>query len=207
MKTSALSLLIIYSLACQRDDSRDNRAVKPEALVDAPPPAAASPADPTPAPQPVPRVEQRYERQAGWSSVSIRDSLPFCVFSSSAEHAAASFIGQVGKQTLRPDSRLTLGIFPNWCVNEACDQIPSLQCSVEREGKTLVLRSHYWGDRKDGSKCEGMTCRPIGAACETPALETGIHTIVYGDRRFELRIPSVLRSPCFGLEPSKRPKT
>lgn len=153
---------------------------------------------------PVPRVEQSYERKPGWGPVSREDELPICVFADAAAQLRATSVEHITKQTLRAKAKLTLGMYPDWCVNEACDQVPSLQCSVERVGASLIVHSKYWGDRRLGSSCEEMVCRPVAASCETPELEAGVYRLVYGSNSLELRLPGRLRNPCLGGTPRGR---
>jgi hypothetical protein len=165
---------------------------------------APAPVAPTPAAEPT-SAEPSGESpdslpKPGWSNVTIDQEVPICVFPSYAAHFEAKFLKDVKKQTLRADNTLVIGAFGPWCVNEGCDDIPSLQCFAERSGNTINVRTHYWGLRKDNSSCKGVVCRPVSAGCETPKLEAGTYTIVHGDKSYKLKIPSTLRSPCFGKE-------
>jgi hypothetical protein len=161
------------------------------------------PVAPLPAPAEKPDADVIPERgrfpKPGWSSVGVDNQSPLCVFADFEEHYNAKSIEQAEKQKLPAKHSVVMGVFAGWCVNEACDGLPSMQCSVKREGNVLIVRSRYWGYRKDGSSCEGegVPCRPVNAGCETPELEAGVYTVQHGERSFELRIPSVLRSPCF----------
>lgn len=213
MRARALALLTCWSLGCSDCDGpevqRPTRADEAAALQKAQPGVATGaeratgePGSATPSAEPARPVHPR----TGWSAVSIEDEVPLCFFAGHAERHAAEFVDQVESQELRANASVVIGAFAAWCVNEACDARPSLQCSVSRDGNTLVVRSRYWGERKDGATCEGMICRPITASCETPALEPGRYTVAHGDERVDLRIPSLLRSPCIGTEPRPAPK-
>jgi len=140
----------------------------------------------------------RYPRP-GWSKVTVDDTVPICVFPGFEEHFAAKFLPDVKKQKLLENAKVVIGAFGPWCINEACDDLPSLQCSVKREGNALVVKTHYWGYHKDGATCT-ETCREVTAGCESPVLEAGLYTIQHGDQSHELKIPSVLRNPCFGAK-------
>jgi hypothetical protein len=168
-------------------------------------PQPSAPSDPEALAAAEPEPAEQWPRP-GWHAVSVENDVPLCVFASHQARAQADFVEQAEKQKLRAGSSVVFGAFAGYCVNEACDDRPSLQCWVEREGKTLVVHSRYWGDRKDGAKCENVTCRPIIAGCETPPLEAGEYTVRHGDVRFQLRIPSELREPCFGTEPRSPPE-
>jgi hypothetical protein len=159
-------------------------------------PAPAAPKTPPPVPYPAP----------GWFKVLIRDQVPICVFTDYAAHHEAQFIEQVTKQKLSADASVVMGAFGPWCVNEACDDLPSLECAVKREGNTLVVSSRYWGTRKYGATCKDVVCRQVTAGCQTPPLEAGVYTVQHGERSFEFRVPGVLRSPCFGTEPLAPPE-
>jgi hypothetical protein len=121
------------------------------------------------------------------------------VFANFAEHNRTKFRKDAKKQTLRANAAVVFGAFAPGCVNETCDQLPTLQCLAERDGNTIVVQSQYYVDHKDGSTCTD-TCRPITAGGKTPILEAGKYTVRYGARTFELRIPSVLRAPCFKMD-------
>jgi hypothetical protein len=157
------------------------------------PPAAPGDAPAAPAAEAPPKPKWPKE---GFSEVTIVDRAPICVFESYRERGKAEFVDAAQRQKLRAGATVVFGAFAPWCVNEACDQRPSIQCQVEREGNTLVLHTKYWGDHKDGATCTD-NCRPILAGCETPELEAGRYTVQHGEQVFELKIPSVLRYPCF----------
>jgi hypothetical protein len=160
-----------------------------------PPQQPEPPAEPTA--EAVPAVDRL--TKPGWSKVTVDEQVPICVFSNFVAHEEPKFLKDVKKQRLEADSTLVIGAFGPWCVNEGCDDLPSLQCSIERSGDILRVRTHYWGYRKDGSRCGGP-CRQVTAGCETPKLEAGTYTIEHGTQTYKLKIPSTLKSPCFGKE-------
>ena len=121
-----------------------------------------------------------------------------CVFANERERGAALFLEQVRKQTLRANAPVTFGVFPPSCLNTACDDVPLLQCWVEREGSTLTVHSRFASVHKDSSSCS-EDCLEVDSACETPALAPGKYIVRYGDKQFELRVPSLVRTPCFQL--------
>jgi len=105
-------------------------------------------------------------------------------------------VAGIHEEYLRAGASVIFGAFPSWCVNEACDDRPSMQCWIEMQGKTIVVNTRFFGDHKDGSTCT-ETCRPVTAGCETPPLEAGTYTIQQGEQSWQLKIPGVLRKPCF----------
>ena len=204
---SALASAIVPAgLAGCGSDGCGGSSSQPEPVAPAPAPLTqpapapvvpAAPAEPTSA---EPAAESGDLIKPGWSKIAVDQEVPICVFPSYAAHFEAKFLKDVKKQSLRADNTLVVGAFGPWCVNEGCDDVPSLQCFAERSGNTINVRTHYWGLRKDASSCEGKVCRPVSAGCETPKLEAGTYTIVHGDKSYKLKIPSTLRSPCFGKE-------
>jgi hypothetical protein len=192
MRARAIALVGCWILGCGNCADR----AAPSAAEQAPALKQDEPVAPLPATPDAGPVKGEFP-QPGWSKVDADNQLPLCVFPGYEEHYGAQFLEQVEKQKLPANHSVVIGVYAGWCVNEACDGLPSLQCSIKREGNVLTLRSHYWGYRKNGSTCEGVPCRPVSAACETPSLEPGVYTVQHGERSFELRIPSVLRSPCY----------
>lgn len=182
--------------ACGKRDSAKSAEAAPQ-------PAPLTQAQPEPAPAPkepvIPERMAKYPKP-GWSKHVVDDQGPLCVFSGFADQELTKFPAEAKKQTLKANASVVMGSFAGWCVSEKCDDLPSLQCSVRREGDTLVVHTHYWGYRKDGSSCTNEICRPVSAGCETPPLEAGKYTIQHGDKSYPLKIPSVLRDPCFGVE-------
>lgn len=131
----------------------------------------------------------------GWSKQTLDDTLPLCVFSDAEAREAAQFIEQVKSPKLAANHSLVFGAFAPHCINEACDDLATLQCSVRREGTTLTVTAHYWAYHKEGSSCS-EECAEITAACETPPLEPGKYTVRYGNETYSLQVPSRLRAPC-----------
>jgi hypothetical protein len=160
-----------------------------------------SAAQPTATPA-TPSQRPTYPRP-GWSEIVLEDELPICVFPDYTARNAAPFIDQVKAQTLRAGSRLVFGAFAPACINPACDDAPTLQCWIDREGNTLVVHTRYFGYHKDGAKCTD-DCKRVIAGCETSELAAGSYTVRHGQRAFKLRVPGVLRSPCW--YPHQRPK-
>jgi hypothetical protein len=134
--------------------------------------------------------------KAGFSEVRVIDEAPLCVFPSYQEFRKVKFPEQAKEQTLQAGSKVVFGAFAPWCVNENCDQRPSLQCEAKVHGESIVVTSKYWGDHKDGAKCTS-NCRSITAGCPTPELKEGLYTVHHGKKQFELQIPTVLDKPCF----------
>ncbi|MEY4579439.1 MAG: hypothetical protein RL701_4142 [Pseudomonadota bacterium] len=157
------------------------KPVAQQALVVPTPPPAAAPA----------------ERAQGWDKIRIEDTSPLCVFSDHDARDAAPFVKDVVTQKLRANARVVFGTFARACIAEACDAIPTLQCWVDsEEPSTLVVHSRLSYEHKQGTTCT-EDCHPVVAGCETPALKAGKYTIKYGTQTFSLKVPSVLRAPCF----------
>ena len=78
------------------------------------------------------------------------DQVPLCVFESFVAREQATFLHEVKKQTLRADSSVVFGAFGPWCINEACDDRPSLQCRADLEEKTIVSCAHVLLRRPQG---------------------------------------------------------
>jgi hypothetical protein len=180
-----------------------------EPVAPAPAPLAVTEPPPPPAPAPEPVADAAAEpatpavdrlARPGWSKITLDEQVPICVFPGFVAHDQAKFLKDVKKQTLRADNPIVIGAFGPWCINEACDDLPSLQCFADRSGDTITVRTHFWGYRKDGSRCKGDVCRQVTAGCETPKLEAGTYKIQHGQRSYELKIPGTLRKPCFGKE-------
>ena len=197
-------LLIASAIGCGRGCGCASQDAEPG---DVPAPAALTPATTAPPPAPAEPVDaaalpdnQPFTPKPGWSKVVVDDQVPICVFTGFAAQFEAKFLKDAKKQVLKAGEPVVIGPYGPWCVHETCDDLPSLQCNVEREGNTLVVHSHYWGFHKNGAACTTETCRPVNAGCETPPLEAGKYTIQHGEQSFKLKIPSVLRSPCFGKE-------
>jgi hypothetical protein len=203
MRVRALTLLSCWLLGCSDCNRSDGPSAAP--IESAEQPAALAQDAPEPASPRPPEPDKPWPKP-GWTAISVDNDVPICVFADFAERHRAQSLEQVEPQKLRAGASVVMGAFGPWCVNEACDLRPSLQCAVARGGNTLTLRSRYWGDRKDGATCEGVPCRPITAGCETPALESGVYTVVHGERSFDFRVPGVLSSPCFGTEPRTPPE-
>ena len=126
----------------------------------------------------------------------MRETLPFCLFGDMREREAALHIEQVKKQTLKANQPVVFGVFGPWCLNKECDDLPMLECWVDKEGDdTLVLHSHFFSYHKDGAKC-GKDCLAIDAMCSSPDLAPGKYTIKHGDKTYPLQIPSSLKQPC-----------
>lgn len=162
------------------------------------------PKEPEPSPAPEPPKDKPssdfvgYPKE-GWTKMKLQDQTPLCVFSSVQEREKALFLNQVRKQTLKANETVWFGAYGPYCINPACDDLPTLQCLVDREGSTLKVQARYIGYHKDGSKCTD-DCKEVTAGCETPKLEPGTYTVQYGDNTYSLKIPSTLKDPCFKRE-------
>ena len=205
---------IVAALACglcgcgSHDDKKV--APTPAALNPSPPPLPEAPPPPAPATPPplaatqnpdvpyptVPSPDAVGYPKDGWSKLKLDDKVPLCVFASDLDRDKAPFLKQVPKKpSLKAGEPVTFGVYGPGCVQETCDQLPSLQCWVDREGNTLKVSSRYSAYHKDGSHCsEG--CREIHAGCPSPPLEAGKYTVQYGEKSWALRVPGAPRSAC-----------
>jgi hypothetical protein len=134
--------------------------------------------------------------RAGWSEVSVENTLPLCVFADEREREQIEAVAQVKKQVLRPDQPVVFGVFAPRCISPDCEELAALQCSVERSGNMLRLQTSYRGFHKDGTTCRDQ-CRAARAGCASPVLESGEYTLEYGGTQIPLKIPSALNMPCF----------
>lgn len=152
---------------------------------------------PTAPPRIVPSVRSDVEGfpKPGWTRYRFEDALPFCVFKDLYEAGTARFLRDVKKTKLAAGSAVTFGVYPPWCVHPTCDQVPSLQCNVERDGNTLIIHSQWYGYHKDKSVCTA-DCYPFAASCSTAPLEAGTYTVKHGKESIELRIPGAVTQPC-----------
>jgi hypothetical protein len=170
--------------------------VQPAAL------SSSTPAEPPSAPPPEaakakgPSEDFIGYPKEGWSKLKLQDTLPLCVFENPIERENAKLVDQVKQQKLKANQPVTFGAFGPYCINPECDDLPTLQCVVDREGNTLKVRARYIGYHKDGATCSDG-CREVTAGCDTPSLEPGKYTVQYGDNTYTLKIPSTLRDPCY----------
>lgn len=196
----ACAALACGLLACGKSEPPANSEPAPAAAPLAQEPAAPPPATPAPAPAPEPAPSRPRYPRPGWSKVTADDQGPLCVYSGFVDQELTKFSTDAKTQKLKANTSVVFGSFGPWCVHEACDDLPSLQCSTTREGNTLLVHTHYWGYRKDGASCGTEVCRPVTAGCETQPLEAGEYTVKHGENTFKLKIPSTLRKPCFELK-------
>ncbi len=82
------------------------------------------------------------------------------------------------------------------CIS-ACIQNEVASCSVSRSGTTLTVRSELsYDDPPDGEACIAV-CGSLTALCNSQRLPAGAYTIVHGNARHELAVPSTGVEPCF----------
>jgi hypothetical protein len=193
-----LALSLTAALSCTR------KIPEPEP-VPAPPAAlsTSAPAEPAAAPAPEPKRGPSEDfigyPKEGWSKLKLQDTLPLCVFENALERDNAKFVTQAKTQKLKANQPVTFGAYGPYCINPQCDDLPTLQCVVDREGNTLKVTARYIGYHKDGSTCSDE-CREVMAGCDTPSLEPGKYTVQYGDQTYALKIPSTLKDPCYKKE-------
>lgn len=144
-----------------------------------------------------PKSAAGQEVRRAWPRVALDDAAPLCVFADYDARAKAPFRKQAGKKlALRAGKTLVFGAYaPSACINEQCDDAPTLQCWVEQEGTTLTVRSRYRARHKTDSQCS-ENCREVTAGCPTEPLAAGTYTVKHGEKSITLKVPSVLRSSC-----------
>jgi hypothetical protein len=199
VRACALALLALALGGCGGCDEHEPAAPaeKPAALSQraaAPAPAPAAPEAPAPA-----TATKKAWPPVGFDRIEVNDQGPLCVFEDYIKQNPVPSAAEAQRQKLRANKSVVFGAWGPWCMHEDCDQGPSLECSVVRDGNTLTVHTHYWGYHKDGSTCT-KDCRKVAAACESPVLEAGTYTVKRGLKSYPLKIPSVLSSPCFERE-------
>ena len=135
----------------------------------------------------------------GFSKLSLVDRVPVCLFPSHKEHEKNPVFAKVKKQTLLADSKVVVGAFAPWCVNEKCDDVPTLQCWIDQEGNTLTVNTRYTAKRKKGTHCS-EPCRPVAAGCPSEDLPKGSYVLKYGEKTLEFKVPGAVRAPCIPAE-------
>ena len=168
----------------------ETQALQPAATPPPPPAAAPTPQQDAPSEHPT-----GYPR-AGWSKVSLQDTLPLCVFPNLTARAQAKTPADVKPSKLAAHASITFGAFGPSCIHESCDQLPTLQCYVEQDGMNLVVHTQYSGYHKDGSTCT-QDCRDVSASCDTEVLKAGTYTVKHGEKQYKLQLPSTPKAPCF----------
>lgn len=195
LKHVLCSLTLSAALGCNDKIPEPGFAQPAAAPVPAQPVEAKPSQPPVQQAEPVPPPKPPKPKE-GWSEQSLQDTLPLCLFGDVRAQERTQSMAQVGKQVLRADQPLVLGVFAPKCIHPDCDELSKLECSVERSGNILRLQTRYLGLHKDGSSCS-EDCRDVRARCETPVLEPGEYTLEYGGSQTPLKIPSVQNWPCF----------
>jgi hypothetical protein len=145
-------------------------------------------------------VIKRRGPDPGWSPLSLKDTLPICVFQNQIEREKAPFLKDVKPQKLSANSKVTFGVFGPGCLSDACDDRPMLQCWTERgEGdNTIVVKTRFFSFHKDGAQCT-ENCMDLDTACDTEMeLKPGKYTVRHGDKTYKLQVPGLVKDPCFG---------
>jgi hypothetical protein len=181
------SLCVTAAVGCKRKIPEPAAPVAVEAP--AAPAVPAAPVAPAAAPDPA-------KLQEGWVVDTMQNKLALCAFSDEGERVKAKAVEQVPKQVFRAEKSIVFGTFAPRCLNPSCDELSSLQCSVERSGNTLRLQTRYTGLHKDGAVCRDG-CREATARCESPVLEAGDYKIEYSGAEISLKIPTAMNNPCF----------
>lgn len=202
-----LGLCLLAIGGCNKSAEEPSAAIEaqPAALQQAAP-APASPAAPEPAPTPpqAPQQSQVIKRRGpdpGFSLLSLKDELPICLFSDLEAREKAPYLKDVKPQKLSANSPITFGVYGPGCLNEACDDRPTLQCWVELPGdNTIVVHSRFSSFHKEGSECT-EDCMDLDTACWSLApLKAGTYTVKHGDKTYKVKLPSNVKDPCFGAK-------
>jgi hypothetical protein len=183
----------------------------PEPAPAAPPPVApqpaalqqpAQPAQPEAA-APPPAAEQTIKRRGpapGFAQLSLKDTLPICVFPNMQERIKAPHLADVKPQKLAANSKVTFGVFGPGCLNAACDDRPMLQCWTEQDGETIVVKTRFSSFHNDSATCT-EECLELDTACDSQIeLKAGKkYTVRHGEKTYKLQTGTV-RDPCFGAK-------
>jgi hypothetical protein len=182
--------------------SKPALAAAPSAAPEPPPPPPAPAREPTAAEKVVSRPDPPGFPKEGWSKQVMVDApaLPLCVFSDYKTQWAVDFAKDAKKQKLSVDQPLVVGAYAPHCINEACDDVPSLQCQAKLEGNTVTVHTRFVTYHKEGASCD-KDCGVVKAACATPNLPAGEYVIQHGELAAKVKIPSVQRAPCLKLQP------
>ncbi|HEY2736185.1 MAG TPA: hypothetical protein VGI70_19440 [Polyangiales bacterium] len=194
------SWLVVAGLtcsACNRIPEPVPSNAEPPAQSASTPSAAAAPSNLAVPEQSVASRDGPGFPRPGWSKRVVEDGGPICAVETYAEVDRASSVDKARPQKFQAGMPIAFETYGPGCINEACVQLPTVQCVVEADGHTLVVHSRYNGYHKDGAICE-RDCRPVYAGCETPILQAGKYTVHYGPTTFQLKIPGKLQDPCFG---------
>jgi hypothetical protein len=201
MRAGIVSVLAVgLSLACSREHlparpaeptEKQAAELKPKAP-ETPQPAAAGP---LPVQQGASPDAPGFPKE-GWSKYSVTDEVPICLFVDEQTRWNKEQLEDVTEPPkLAADAPLTVGAYAPRCMNPECDELPSLQCSVKREGKLLTVTTRFYGYSKDGATCS-KPCSVVSAGCNTPPLERGTYTLVHGRKHMEVRVPSTPKVFC-----------
>jgi hypothetical protein len=170
-----------------------------EGLPDAPPPSAPEHA---PAPSSTRDGDGAVGTNAAdaganaWRQVSRKDDLPVCLFPNWLEWQKAEFMHQVKPSaSLRVGHAIHFGVYGPGCAAPECVRDPALQCWTEIEGNVVTLHTRYSAFENPEATCTS-DCLAVYAQCNTPQLGKGEYVVVYGDDKWKVRVPSVVRPAC-----------
>jgi hypothetical protein len=188
------------SLACACNRIPEPAPAEPQSAALQQQPEAPAQA-PAPEPPAEPETIKRRGPEPGWNPLSLKDTLPICVFPNMTEREKAPFLKDVKPQKLTANSKVTFGVFGPGCLSNACDDRPTLQCWTEQEGPdTIVVKTRFSSFHKEGAVCT-ENCLDLDTACESQTeLKPGKYTVRHGDKSYKLQVPGVVRDPCFGAK-------
>ncbi|HET8932176.1 MAG TPA: hypothetical protein VFN67_01995 [Polyangiales bacterium] len=153
-------------------------------------------------PQTGKEVIKRRGPEPGWSPLSLKDTLPICVFPNMIEREKAPYLKDVKPQKLSANAKVTFGVFGPGCLSEACDDRPMLQCWTEQEpGSNIIdVKTRFFSFHKDGAECT-ENCMDLDTACDSQVeLKPGKYTVRHGDKTYKLQVPGLVKDPCFGAK-------
>jgi hypothetical protein len=197
MRLFTICLLCAASTAC------GPKIPEPETVAAEPRPAALDRADAPAPPEPKPAQPETFkqrEPEPGFNLISHKDTLPICVFPSMTERVKAPYLKDVKPQKLAANSKVTFGVYGPWCLNEACDDRPTLQCWTEQDGDTIVVKTRFSSFHNDAVQCTD-NCMDLDTSCDSQLeLAPGKHSIRHGDKTYTVKVPGTLKDPCFGAK-------
>lgn len=100
-----------------------------------------------------------------------------------------------GPVQLAADKPLTIHVKSDECMS-ACDRHSKQNCALHREADQLILTSKFSWEEPDDGSCT-LQCIVNVATCKSEPLPAGHYTIVHGDQRMELTIPSEVEDDCW----------
>lgn len=116
------------------------------------------------------------------------------VFTACAEETSTRTYEDEGITCVKEDTNVTSGALVVVAVVPCasyCATVKHVECSVEREERTLTVTSSAAIEVPTEGSCAGA-CQPVVAECEVPGgeLELGDYEIIHGDNTETVTLPS-----------------